>query len=98
MNNSNQENPSLNKTEILRVCIQLYSYHDRRINETDLSVGELYHEIFGNDGRLDFNNFKSDIDWLNSNCLISLKNNILVINNEVAKTLIDYVFTHKDEI
>ena len=98
MNNSSQENPSLNKTEILRVCIQLYSYHDRRINETDLSVGELYHEIFGNDGRLDFDNFKSDIDWLNSNGLISIKNNIVVIDDNVAKTLIDYVFEHKNEI
>jgi hypothetical protein len=98
MNNSNQENPSSNKSEILRVCIQLYSYYDRRINETELSVGELYHEIFGNDGRLDFNNFKSDIDWLNSNGLISLKNNIIAIDNEVAKALIDYVFKHKDEI
>ena len=98
MNNGNQGKPSLNKGEILRVCIQLYSYHDRRINETELSVGELYHEIFGNDGRLDFNNFKSDIDWLNSNGLISLKNNVIVIDNNVAKTLIDYVFEHKNEI
>ena len=76
MNNSSQENPSPNKSEILRVCIQLYSYYDRRINETELSVGELYHEIFGNDGRLDFNNFKSDIDWLNSNGLISIKKTV----------------------
>lgn len=98
MNNSSQENPSPNKSEILRVCIQLYSYYDRRINETELSVGELYHEIFGNDGRLDFNNFKSDIDWLNSNGLISIKNNIIVINDAVAKTLIEYVFKNKDEI
>jgi hypothetical protein len=98
MNNSNQENPSPNKSEILRVCIQLYSYHDRRINETELSVGELYHEIFGNDGRLDFNNFKSDIDWLDSNGLISLQNNIIVINDAVAKKLIEYVLKHKDEI
>ena len=98
MNNSNQEKPSPNKSEILRVCIQLYSYHDRRINETELSVGELYHEIFGNDGRLDFDNFKSDIDWLNSNGLISIKNNVVVIDDNVAKTLIDYVFEHKNEI
>ena len=98
MNNGNQGKPSPNKGEILRVCIQLYSYHDRRINETELTVGELYHEIFGNDGRLDFNNFKSDIDWLNSNGLISLKNNIIAIDNEVVKALINYVFKHKDEI
>ena len=31
--------PSTNNREILRVCIQSYSYHDRRINETALSVG-----------------------------------------------------------
>ena len=98
MNNSNQEKSSPNKSEILRVCIQLYSYHDRRINETDLSVGELYHEIFGNDGRLDFDNFKSDIDWLNLNGLISIKNNIVIIDDNVAKTLIDYVFEHKNKI
>ena len=98
MNNGNQGKPSPNKGEILRVCIQLYSYHDRRINETELSVGELYHEIFGNDGRLDFDNFKSDIDWLNSNGLISIKNNVVVIDDNVAKTLIDYVFEHKNEI
>jgi hypothetical protein len=98
MNNSNQENPSPNKSEILRVCIQLYSYHDRSIKENELSIGALYHEIFGNDGRLDFNNFKSDIDWLDSNGLISLKNNIILINDAVAKTLIEYVFKHKDEI
>jgi hypothetical protein len=98
MNNGNQENPSPNKSEILRVCIQMYAYQDRRINETELSVGELYHEIFGNDGRLDFNNFKSDIDWLNSNGLISLKNNIVSIDDGVAKMLISYVFNHKDEI
>ncbi|HEX5186933.1 MAG TPA: hypothetical protein VFV86_08595 [Nitrososphaeraceae archaeon] len=98
MNNSDHEEPSPNKGEILRVCIQLYAYQDRRITETELSVGELYHEIFGNDGRLDFNKFKSDIDWLTSNGLISLKNNVISIDNEVAKTLIDYVFKHKDEI
>ncbi len=95
MNNSNPEKPPPNKSEILRVCIQLYSYQDRRINETELSVDELYHEIFGNDGRLGFN-FESDIDWLNSNGVISLKNNIIAIDNEVAKTLIEYVFKHKD--
>ena len=44
--------PPQNKSEILRVCIQLYPYHDRKINETALSVGELYHKIFGNDGIL----------------------------------------------
>ena len=98
MNNYNQEKPSPNKSEILRVCIQLYSYQDRRINETELSVGELYHDIFGNDGRLDFNNFKSDIDWLNSNGLISLKNSNIAIDGGVAKTLIEYVFKHKEEI
>ena len=49
-------------------------------------------------GRLEFDSFKSDIDFLNLNALIPLKNNILAINKEVAKTLIDYVFTHKDEI
>ena len=98
MNNSNTEKPSPNKSEILRVCIQLYSYQDRRINETELSVGELYHEIFGNDGRLDFDNFKSDIDWLNSNGLISLKNSNIAIDDGVAKTLIEYVFKHKEEI
>jgi hypothetical protein len=90
--------PPPNKSEILRVCIQLYSYHDRSIKENELSIGALYHEIFGNDGRLEFNSFKSDIDFLNSNALIPLKNNILAINNEVAKTLIDYFFTLKDEI
>jgi hypothetical protein len=98
MNNSNQKKPSPNKSEILRVCIQLYAYQDRRINDTELSVGELYHEIFGNDGGLDFNNFKSDIDWLNSNGLISLKNNVIAIDNHVAKTLIEYVFKNKNEI
>ncbi len=41
MNNGNQENPSPNKSESLRVCIQLCSYHNRRINETELSIGEL---------------------------------------------------------
>ncbi len=90
--------PPTDNREILRVCIKLYSYHDRRINETALSAGELYHKIFGNDDRLEFNSFKSDIDFLNSNALIPLKNNILAINNEVAKTLIDYFFTLKDEI
>ena len=54
--------PLPNKTEILRVCIQLYSYHDRSIKENGLSIGALYHEIFGNDGRLEFNSFKSDIE------------------------------------
>jgi hypothetical protein len=98
MNNSNQEKPSPNKSEILRVCIQLYSYQVRRINETELSVGKLYNEICGNDGRLDSNNFKSDIDWLNSNGIISLMNNIISINNEVAKTSTEYVFKLKDEI
>ncbi len=97
-NNSNQEKPSPNRSEILRVCIQLYSYQDRRINETELSVGELYHEIYGNDGRLDFNNFKSDIEWLNSNSLLSLKDNIVAIDDKVAKKLIEYVFKHKNEI
>jgi len=90
--------PPTNNREILRVFIQLYSYHDRRINETALSVGELYHKISDKDGRLKFNSFKNDIDFLNSKALIPLKNNILAINNEVAKTLIGYVFTHKDEI
>lgn len=75
-NNSSQEYLSPNKSEILRVCFQLYSSHDRRIKETELFVGKLYHEIFGIDGRLDFNKFKSDIDWLNSNILISLKNDV----------------------
>ena len=98
MNNGNQGKPSPNKGEILRVCIQLYSYQDRRINETELSVGELYHDIFGNDGRLDFNNFKSDVDGLNSNGLISLKNSNIAIDDGVAKTLIEYVFKHKEEI
>jgi hypothetical protein len=90
--------PPTNNSEILRVCIQLYSYHDRRINETALSVGELYHKIFGNDGRLEFNSFKIDIEWLNSNGLISLNNNAITIDKKVAKTLIDYVFEHKAEI
>lgn len=98
MNNSNLDKLSPNKSEILRVCIQLYSYQDRRINETDLSIGELYHEIFGNDDKLDFGSFKSDIDWLDSNGLISKKNDIFSINNKVAKTLIEYVFKHKDEL
>lgn len=98
MNNTNPERLTPNRSEILRVCIQLYAYQDRRINETELSIGELYHEIFGNDGRLDFINFKSDMDWLNSNGLISLKDDVIVIDNDIAKTLIDYVFKHKDEI
>lgn len=98
MNNINQGNSSVNKSEILRVCIQLYSYHDRRINETELSVGELYHEIFGNDGSLDFNSFKSDIEWLISNGLISTQNDVLSIKTDVARRLIDYVFRHKDEL
>ena len=63
-----------------------------------MSIGALYHEIFGNDGRLEFNSFKSDIEWLNSNGLISLNNNAITIDKKVAKTLIDYVFEHKAEI
>lgn len=97
--NYNNQKKLPDKNEILRVCIQLYSYHDRSIVETELSIGELYHEIFGTNGRLDFESFKSDIDWLNSNGLISLNNNNTVkIDNKVAKTLIDYIFQHKDEI
>ena len=42
--------------------------------------------------------FKSDIEWLNSNGLISLNNNAITIDKKVAKTLIDYVFEHKAEI
>src|SRR5690606_6562463 len=98
MNNINQENPSVNKSEILRVCIQLYSYHDRRINETELSVGELYHEIFGNDGSLDFESFKNDIEWLISNGLISIKNDVISIKTDVARRWIDYVFRHQEEL
>ena len=51
--------PPTNNREILRVFIQLYSYHDRRINETALSVGELYHKISDKDGRLEYNSFKA---------------------------------------
>ena len=98
MKNSNQGNPSANKREILRVCIQLYSYHDRRINETELSVGELYHEIYGNDGSLDFNSFNSDIEWLISNGLKSMENEVISIKTDNARRLIDFVFRHKDEI
>jgi hypothetical protein len=74
---NNEKPPPTNNREILRVCIQPYSYQDRKINETALSVGELYHKIFGNDGRLKFNSFKNDIDFLKSNALLPLKNNIL---------------------
>lgn len=98
MNNIKQENSSIDESEILRVCIQLYSYHDRRINETELSVGELYHEIFGNDGSLDFNSFKNDIEWLISNGLISLKNDVISIKTDDARRLIGYVFRHKDDL
>ena len=90
--------PPPNKSEILRVRIHPYSYHDRSIKENELSIGALYHEIFGNDGRLEFNSFKSDIEWLNSNGLISLNNNTITIDKKVAKTLINYVFEHKAEI
>jgi hypothetical protein len=98
LNNINQGNPTANKREVLRVCIQLYSYHDRRINETELSVGELYHEIYGNDGSLDFNSFNSDIEWLISNGLISMQNEVISINTDVARRLIDYVFRHKNDL
>jgi hypothetical protein len=54
--------PPTNNSEILRVCIQLYSYHDRSIKENGLSIGTLYHGIFGNDGRIEFNSFISDIE------------------------------------
>ena len=46
--------PPPNKSENLRVCIHLYSYHDRSIKENELSIGALYHEIIGNDGKLKF--------------------------------------------
>ena len=86
MINGNKEKlPALNKSKILRVCIQLYSYHDRSIKENELSVGALYHEIFGNDGRLEFNSFKSDIEWLNSNGLISLNNNAITLDKRLQK-------------
>ena len=87
--------PPTDNREILRVCIKLYSYHDRSIKENELLIGALYHEIFGNDGKLKFNSFKNDIEWLNSNGLISLNNNATTIDKKVAKTLIDYVFEHK---
>ncbi len=49
------------KSEILWVCIQLYLYHDISITGTELSVGELYHEICGNNCGVDFESFKNDI-------------------------------------
>ena len=63
-----------------------------------MSIGALYHEIIGNDNKLKFNSFKIDIEWLNSNGLISLNNNAITIDKKVAKTLIGYVFEHKAEI
>jgi hypothetical protein len=83
---------------MLRVYIRSYSYHDRSIKENESLIGALYHEISGNDGKLKFNSFKIDIEWLNSNGLISLNNNAITIDKKVAKTLIDYVFEHKAKI
>jgi hypothetical protein len=97
MTNDNNENQTPNKSEILRVCIQLYSYYDRTIVEAELSIGELYHEIFVNDGRLDFDCFKRDLEWLNSNNIISLNNKTIVLDERVAKALIEYVFKQKHE-